>query len=91
MKLGNLVFDNCPKLKAINIPSVVTSIGESCFRGCSALKTITCLPTTPPTWGSGCFNNVSPNVVYVPSSSVDTYKSATGWSRWASVIEAIPQ
>ena len=89
MLLQNLAFDGCSKLKAILIPSAITSIGESCFRGCRALKTITSLPTTPPTWGYSAFDYVSPDVVYVPSASVAAYKSASGWSSWASKIVAI--
>ena len=88
MKLENLAFDGCSKLKEVIIPSAITTIGESCFRGCRALKTITSLPTTPPTWGYSAFDAVSPNVVYVPSSSVAAYKSASGWSSWASKIVA---
>ena len=89
MNLQNLAFDGCSKLKAIIIPSAITTIGEYCFRGCSSLKTITSLPTTPPTLSTGAFQGVSPDVVYVPSASVNTYKSASGWSNWASKIQAI--
>lgn len=90
MKLQNLAFDGCSKLKAIIIPSAITTIGEYCFRGC-ALKTITSLPTTPPTLSTGAFQGVSPDVVYVPSASVAAYKSASGWSAWASKIVAIEE
>ena len=89
MLLQNLAFDGCSKLKEVIIPSAITSIGESCFRNCYALKTITSQPTTPPTWGSTAFSGVSPDVVYVPSASVAAYKSASGWSAWASKIVAI--
>ena len=89
MLLQNLAFDGCSKLKEVIIPSAITSIGESCFRGCRGLKTITSLPTTPPTWGISAFDGVSPDVVYVPSASVAAYKSASGWSAWASKIVAI--
>jgi hypothetical protein len=29
-------------------------------------------------------------IIYVPSASVDTYKAASGWSTYASRIQAIP-
>lgn len=89
MLLQNLAFDGCSKLNAIMIPSAITTIGEYCFRGCSSLKTITSQPTTPPTLSIGAFQGVSPDVVYVPSASVAAYKSASGWSAWASKIVAI--
>ena len=50
---------------------------------------IWCLPTTPPEiemdmpvfeGGEGC-------KIYVPTSSVDAYKAAGGWSYYAGVIE----
>lgn len=91
MKLENLAFDGCSKLKEVIIPSAITSIGESCFRNCYALKTITSLPNTPPTWGASAFSGVSPDVVYVPSASVAAYQSASGWSAWASKIVAIEE
>ena len=90
-KLENLVFDGCSKLGTIIIPVAVTAIGNWCFRGCGALKTITSLPTTPPTWGTDSFSSVTPDVVYVPSSSVAAYKSASGWSNFANQIQSIPQ
>ena len=90
-KLENLVFDGCSKLGTIIIPVAVTAIGNWCFRGCGELKTITSLPTTPPTWGTDSFSSVTPDVVYVPSMSVSTYKTASGWSDFASVIQAIPE
>ena len=33
-------FANCSGLTSITIPSSVTSLGESCFRGCQNLKTV---------------------------------------------------
>ena len=89
MLLQNLAFDGCSKLKAILIPSAVTTIGEYCLRGCCSLKTITSLPTAPPTLSNGAFDGIVPDVVYVPSASVAAYKSASGWSAWSSKIVAI--
>lgn len=91
MKCVNFLFDGCNKLKAIVIPSAVTAIGPYCFRSCSSLKTITSLPTTPPTWSTDSFYPVNPDVVYVPSGSVDAYKSASGWSNWSAKIQPIEE
>ena len=90
MGFASMCFDQCSKLKAITIPSAVTSIGHYALRRCTSLKTITSLPTTPPTWGSQSFDGTNPDVVYVPSASVAAYKSASGWSAYASKIQAIP-
>ena len=72
----------------IVIPDSVTNIGEGSFEACSGLTSITVEATTPPTLGSRAFNG-STCPIYVPSGSVNTYKSASGWSTYASRIQAI--
>ena len=91
MGFASMCFDQCSKLKAITIPSAVTSIGAYALRSCTSLKTITSLPTTPPTVLADAFSRTTPDVVYVPSASVAAYKSASGWSAWASKIVAIQE
>ena len=84
-------FQSCSFLKSINIPSGVTSIGSGAFSGCNALTSVTVEATTPPTLGTNVFNGTHADlVIYVPAGSVDTYKSASGWSTYASKIQAIP-
>ena len=83
-------FKSC-QLTSITIPSGVTTIGGGAFNGCSSLTSVTCLATTPPTLGLNVFkNNASGRKFYVPAESVETYKSASRWSSYASYIEAIP-
>lgn len=85
-------------LKEVTIPSTVTRISESLFEDCRLLRKVTMLPKTPPKIGEDNtqysnhpFDGTSDNlVIYVPSESVDAYKSADGWSRYASKIKAIP-
>ena len=89
--IGNVVFYDCTSLTSVTIPSSVTSIGQSAFYGCASLTSVTVEATTPPTLGSSAFSDTSGNlVIYVPSSSVGTYKAASGWSTYASRIQAIP-
>lgn len=89
--IGSYAFSSCRALTSINIPNTVTSIGIYAFYSCSALASVTVEATTPPTLGTNVFNGTSANlVIYVPSESVETYKAASGWSDYASKIQAIP-
>ena len=87
--IGNNAFSNCTSLSSCTIGSGVTSIGGQAFYNCSSLSSVTVLATTPPTLGSSVFNNTNNCPIYVPSQSVDAYKSATNWSTYASRIQAI--
>lgn len=60
------------------------------FRDCR-FTNVTCYATTPPTINSesNIFNNYVTKI-YVPSESVDLYKSANHWSFFADKIQAIP-
>jgi hypothetical protein len=78
---------------SIDLPASVTSIGNYAFSECSSLTSITIRSTTPPTLDSShyTFPNTSQNyIIYVPASAVDTYKTTSEWSTWASKIQAIP-
>ena len=89
--IGTNTFYHCTGLTSITIPSDVTTIGSSAFSGCSNLSSVTCLATTPPTLSnSNAFSNTNNCPIYVPAASVETYKAASGWSTYASRIQAIP-
>ena len=46
-------------------------------------------PTTPPTLSSNALDYTNNCPIYVPSASVNAYKSANNWSTYASRIQAI--
>ncbi len=89
--MGAYTFSRCTSLSSITIPSNVTNIGNYAFESCTSLTSITLLPPNPPTLGTNVFLNV-PNTlkIYVPAASVTAYQGASGWSSYASQIEAIP-
>lgn len=83
-------FYNCDGLSDIVLPSSITSIGTEAFRECSGLYNLTLHSTTPPTLGTNALYNTNSNMrIFVPSASVNAYKTASGWSNYASKIQAI--
>lgn len=88
--IDNNAFNYCESLESVTIGSGVTTIGGYAFSGCLNLTTITSLNTTPPTLGTGVFNEDSAIIaIYVPAASVDAYKAADGWSERAAYIQTI--
>lgn len=87
--IGDTAF-NYSSLTSVIIPSSVTSIGSQAFSGCSGLTSITVEATTPPTLKNANAFSLTNCPIYVPSESLNTYKSASGWSSYASIIQAIP-
>lgn len=87
---GGAIY-NMQSLKSVTLGSGVTTLGNNMFSLCKALKSITCLATTPPTLGSSSFGSVPTTcAIYVPAASVNAYKSATNWAARANYIQAIP-
>lgn len=74
---GDYAFNNCTNLKTVVLPSTLTSVQAAAFAGCTALTTITCYATTPPTLGNNAFQNCSKLTnIYVPADSVSAYQAA---------------
>ena len=87
--IGQEAFRYCRSLTSIDIPSGVTSIGGFAFQNCSGLTKIVCNAMTPPTIKATTFLG-STCPIYVPSQSVETYKTDANWSTYASRIQPIP-
>lgn len=84
-------FGNNTSLTDIILPETTTSLNSKGFQYCTSISNITIKATTPPTFGSQLFFNANrrPNI-YVPSGSVSSYQSASGWVDYADKIQAIP-
>ena len=89
ISIGNEVFVGCNSIINIEFPSNITSLGQNILYNCINLTTIIIKATTPPSLGSMAFN-YSLYKIFVPTESVDTYKSASGWSSYSDKIQAIP-
>ena len=87
--IGIEAFSYCSSLSSITISNSVKSISNSAFYRCTSLTSITVNAETPPTIGTNVFNYTNDCPIYVPSGSVNAYKSATNWSTYASRIQAI--
>jgi len=88
--IGDWSFLGCSSMTACTIGSGTTSIGKYAFYNCSSLVGVTINRTSPPSLGNYAFNGTGSCPIYVPSGSVSSYKSASGWSNYSSRIQAIP-
>ena len=86
--IGSYALAYCPSLVLITIPSSVTSIENNAFYNCYGVAEFHIKPTTPPTLGTNVFNSIpSDCVIYVPTASLDAYKTATNWSTYAGYMQ----
>ena len=82
-------FDGCSSLvTAPEIPSGVKDMYGT-FGGCTSLKEVTFLHKTPPTYRNTLIDCSKLETIYVPDKSVDAFKTATGWSQFASNIKPL--
>ena len=73
----------------LTIPASVTSIATGGIEFNAQMRTLTCLPTTPPALSRSLSGMTSLETVYVPAASLETYKQANYWSSLASKMVAI--
>ena len=84
-------FEGCSSLvTAPEIPSSVTDM-ESTFYYCPSLKEVTFLHTTPPSYKNTLSGCLKLETIYVLDSAVDAFKTATGWSQFASKIKPLSE
>lgn len=78
-EIENNAFYNCRNLTSVTIPDSVTSIQDSVFYNCGSLTSVTVEATTPPMLSFRIFDNTNDCPIYVPSESVELYKTAPYW------------
>lgn len=86
--IGWRAFCSCDSLTSVTIPDSVTTIGKYAFYDCYSLTSVYCKAVIPPALGGTSVfdSNGSGRKIYVPTESVDVYKSAEYWSEYASAI-----
>ncbi len=83
--IGEYAFASNYSMTSVSIPNSVTSIGNFAFIHCSSLTSVFVNAETPPAIGEDAFEyNANGRKIYVPSSSVATYKE--NWSSYANNI-----
>lgn len=86
---GNYCFYQCYYLGEIELSENVVSIGNGTFRNCGTSSfNFYINAVTPPTIGTRALDASNSYPIFVPTSAVNTYKSA--WSTYSSRIQAIP-
>lgn len=86
--IGNGAFYNCYALETIDLPNV-TSIQDSAFNGCDMENIYLRSKTICTLSGDLGFKSTSSLSIYVPESLIDSYKTATTWSNYASCFKTI--
>ena len=90
-RIEYLAFGSCGKLQSVTIPESVTEMGGECFATYGVNLEVYCKPATPPTaivdnknrWNAFLSNTLT---IYVPTSSVDTYKADEYWGNYKDYI-----
>ena len=78
--------DGCG-ITSITIPRNVTRLDSYVFSGATDLVEVIMESSTPPAASGSIFNGHNANlVIKVPADAVDTYKRASGWNNYASII-----
>lgn len=76
-------FYRCTNLSSIIIPNSVVKIGDNAFANCTSLASIYCKSPNPPSLGDKVFSYVASGCkLYVPTTSVETYKATEGWRKF---------
>lgn len=84
--IGNNAFSCCGGVTNLTIGKSVNSIDYGAFDNCSNLISVNCLAEVPPTVTSiDFFSNYSTPKLYVPSSSVEAYRTTYGWNYFTQV------
>lgn len=88
--IGESIFTPSTMLTLIDLCADTLAIKWHSFNTTVGSVTLICRATTPPSLNAQAFgsNLVS---IQVPAESVDTYKAATNWSNYASIITAIQE
>lgn len=81
-EIEDCTFRSCSGITSVTLLGQVTRLGNSAFNHCSALTEIVCYSTTPPNTDLYVFDNTALKTIYVPSQSLNLYKSTAVWENY---------
>lgn len=86
IEIGSSAFANCSSLATLKLPNSLRRIGKNAFITCTLLSEIICYATTPPVNTPDVFSTSSYNLpLYVPASSIATYKNSDDWEHFSDI------
>ena len=85
-RIESEVFRGCGHLEKITIPSTVSTIDSYLFNNCYNLKKVIVLATVPPEGAWELLYGADQAQIFVPAASVNAYKAAENWSKYADRI-----
>ena len=90
--VDSYAFYGTASLKKVVLPQTLTNINMQAFAYCSALETVICHNTTPPTLNTqGFMSTNSSFIIYVPDASVTAYREASVWVNYANRIKPLSE
>ena len=94
LNMSEILYDLFPNvnntINTLEFGERVKRIANNTFDYKGNLDTLIVRATTPPRLGYNAFLSTIIRIIYVPASSLQDYKSATNWSKYASRIQPIP-
>ena len=83
------MFQNCNKLRTIQIGNSIETIGQNAFAGCTALYSIGVDAIIPPIVDPTTFTDVSRTAqIKVPCNAVAAYQSSNYWNEFSNYLES---
>ena len=86
--IGDESFYYCNALTSLDIPASVTTIGDDAFGSCSSLTSVYCHWDEPLECEPEFEDEVMATAtLYVPTGTVDTYRSVSPWDKFINIEE----